>query len=789
MLFRLRSLLLAMITILFLPVLLVLWLTLLFFNLVHILTGFTRNRVPSQDSPQPGLASIIVLNWDGKDLLAQGLPSVIEAVQVDGRPHEIMVVDNGSADGSIEYLKESFPQVRVLALKENLGFAEGNNAGVRAARHDIVVLLNNDMIVDPGFLGPLLRGFEPRTFAVSSQIFLQDSSKRREETGKTTAVFRRGMIDFSHCEVEGPPYPREYYPVFWAGGGSSAFDRQKFLALGGFQDIYAPAYVEDADLSYRAWRIGWEVLLAPESVVHHIHRATSNRRFNQSRLQALIIRNQFLFIWKNISSWRLLLSHGICLPWNCYRLARDHGMIAWLSLVRAACAIPSVEIAKLGSQFRSERTDVQMFELFEKPGIYFGRKSRHRRPANAQGAKPEILWLTAYLPHTGRHAGAGRMFQLLKRLSSKYQITLISFLESDGERDFLPEVEPFCRRVIALRRIRPSTWQLFPYEPFDEFLTPDMKQAIDRCLEDTDFDLIQLEYTQMACYAERTDGIPVLLTKHEVDFAACARRARKESNPGTKMRWFYNYLQVLDREIQLTRKVNAVICMTDPDANELRKFAPSVPIYTINTGVDLDYFRPPEQPSEEARLVFVGAFQHLPNVEAMLYFYGEVLPLIRDKMPGVELLIVGSDPPPPILSLTAVPGIHVTGFVPDIRSYMAASSVYVVPLRLGVGIRGKILEAWSMKMPVVSTSIGCAGLKYENGRNLLVGDSPQEFARQTLSLLNDPAERRRLGEEGRKTAEQYYSWEYSARQLDALYQKFLVGNDAGSGKSAAGSRR
>ena len=217
----------------------------------------------------------MILNWDGKDLLASGLPSVIEAVRVDGRPHEIMVVDNGSTDGSVEYLKESFPQVRVLALKENLGFAEGNNAGVRAARHDTVVLLNNDMIVDPGFLGPLLRGFGPGTFAVSSQIFLQDPSKRREETGKTTAVFRRGMIDFSHREVEGPPYPRNYYPVFWAGGGSSAFDRKKFLALGGFQDIYAPAYVEDTDLSYQAWRIGWEVLLAPESIVYHAHRASS----------------------------------------------------------------------------------------------------------------------------------------------------------------------------------------------------------------------------------------------------------------------------------------------------------------------------------------------------------------------------------------------------------------------------------------------------------------------------------------------------------------------------------
>ena len=83
---------------------------------------------------------------------------------------------------------------------------------------------------------------------------------------------------------------------------------------------------------------------------------------------------------------------------------------------------------------------------------------------------------------------------------------MITFLETDDERDFLPEVEPFCSKVIALRRSRPPTWQLFAYEPFDEFLTPDMKQAVDRCLEETDFDLIQLEYTQMACYADRTGG-------------------------------------------------------------------------------------------------------------------------------------------------------------------------------------------------------------------------------------------------------------------------------------------
>jgi hypothetical protein len=365
------------------------------------------------------------------------------------------------------------------------------------------------------------------------------------------------------------------------------------------------------------------------------------------------------------------------------------------------------------------------------------------------------------------------MFQFLKRLSSNYRITLITFLETDAEREWVPEVEPFCEKVIAMTRSRPLRWQLFAYEPFDEFLTPEMEQAVDGCLEDCDFDLIQLEYTQMASYADRAGKTPVLLTKHEVDFAACARRARRESNPARKLRWFYNYLQVLDREIKLTQKVNAVICMTDPDARELRKFSVSVPICVINTGVDLDYFQPPAQPATESRLVFVGAFQHLPNVEAMEYFCREVLPLVREKVPGIELLIVGSNPPPTISSLAAIPGVHVTGFVPDIRPFMAASSIYIVPLRLGVGIRGKILEAWSMGMAVVSTSVGCAGLRYDNGRNLLIADTPEQFASRIFSLVKDPLWRQRLGQEGRITAEQHYSWEKSAERLDALYRRYL----------------
>ncbi len=778
MLRYLRALVLIFLTLLLSPLLALLAGLLLAVNLLLSAARLLRRPAPGESAPLSGLASIVVLNWNGKDLLARGLPSVIEAVRADGRAHEVMVVDNGSTDGSVQFVGTHFPGVRVLSLPQNTGFAEGNNAGVRAARHDVVVLLNNDMVVDPGFIRPLLDGFGPETFAVSSQIYLQDPQARREETGMTSAVFRRGMIDYSHRRVSGESGGRLCRPVFWAGGGSSAFHRARFLQLGGFQPIYSPAYVEDADLSYQAWKSGWEVLFAPASVVYHKHRASTSRRFDAIELRALTQRNQFLFIWKNIRSWRLLLAHCFFLPWNCYRLARDHGLTLWKSLFTAMARIPSLVVAALRVPWRSVRTDEEIFELSAKPGLLVaGKRVSGAAPAAAGvdgiGSRPRILWMTAYLPHRGRHAGAGRMFELLRRLSPKYRITLLSFLETDDEREFLPGVEALCEKVLAMRRTLPPRWQPFPYEPFDEFDTPQMREAMADCMADGDYRLIQLEYTQMACYADKAYGIPTLLTKHEVDFAACARRARTESNPWVKMRWFYNYLQVLDREIRLLRRVDCVVCMTQPDAGELRKFCTAVPVHVINTGVDLEYFRPPDRPATEPRLVFVGAFQHQPNVDAMVYFCRETLPLIKSRVPEAELWIVGSKPAPSILSLAEIPGIRVAGFVPDIRPYMSSSSVYVVPLRLGVGIRGKILEAWGMGMAVVATSVACAGLDCENGKNLLIADSPEIFASHVSALLEDPARRRQLGEEGRRTAERLYGWDASAARLDSLYLRYM----------------
>ena len=176
-----------------------------------------RNRLPSDVRCVNSSASVVIPNWNGRDLLERYLPSIIEALA--GSPdNEIIVVDNGSADGSATMLAESFPSVRVLALDRNLGFGGGSNAGFRAAKNDIVILLNSDMRVEPDFLAPLLAGFtDEHVFAVACQIFFSDPNKLREETGLTQGWWENGGLRVRH---RADPAITDLYPCFYGGGGS-----------------------------------------------------------------------------------------------------------------------------------------------------------------------------------------------------------------------------------------------------------------------------------------------------------------------------------------------------------------------------------------------------------------------------------------------------------------------------------------------------------------------------------------------------------------------------------------
>ncbi|MBI3891542.1 MAG: glycosyltransferase [Candidatus Wallbacteria bacterium] len=243
------------------------------------------------------LASVVVVNWNGRPLLERFLGHVVERTLADDPGHEVIVVDNGSADGSSEYVAASHKAVRLVQLPENLGFGGGNNAGADAARHPILVLLNNDVDPCEGFLAPVLSHFaDPAVFAVMMKSLIPSRGMAEEAVNQLR--FRRGRL----TPVADPQFAaRAIKPleVLYACGGMVALNRARFLELGGFDELFSPAYWEDVDLSIRARRRGWRVLYEPASVVHHQHRSTTFRPELKAAYQIVAARNWHLLFWKH----------------------------------------------------------------------------------------------------------------------------------------------------------------------------------------------------------------------------------------------------------------------------------------------------------------------------------------------------------------------------------------------------------------------------------------------------------------------------------------------------------
>jgi len=168
-------------------------------------------------------------------------------------------------------------------------------------------------------------------------------------------------------------------------------------------------------------------------------------------------------------------------------------------------------------------------------------------------------------------------------------------------------------------------------------------------------------------------------------------------------------------------------------------------------------------------MVFVGAFRHAPNLDAMKFFTRDILPGVLKEVPKAHLYIVGSSPPPEIRRLDKHPNVTVTGFVDDIQEYYQRAAVVVVPLRTGVGIRGKILEGWSVGKAMVATSLACQGIEAIHGENIIIADRPDEFIIWTVALMRNPEFCRALGDRGRQMAEQRYDWDILGQQMSDLY--------------------
>lgn len=252
--------------------------------------------------------SVVIPNYKKLPLINH-LPAVLKACP----QAEIIVVDDASPDDTVNYLKKHFPKVKVVVNQQNERFGVSCNNGFKAAHGEIVVLLNSDVAPKPDFLPPLLKHFnDDKVFAVSC-LEIQRHDGKEEFSGRNQCQFKRGFLIHSAAPIKNL---KSAVDNCWATGGSSAFDRKKYLQVGGMDKLYKPAYWEDIDLSWMAReKYGWKVLFEPKSQVYHDHETTNVSVFGLRKMETMASRNQWLFVWKNIRGLKLL-EHFLWLPYH-----------------------------------------------------------------------------------------------------------------------------------------------------------------------------------------------------------------------------------------------------------------------------------------------------------------------------------------------------------------------------------------------------------------------------------------------------------------------------------------
>jgi len=683
-------------------------------------------------------ASVVIPNWNGKDLLAKYLPSVAEAL-AGNAANEIIVVDNGSTDGSADFVRATFPEVKLVALPENRGFGGGSNAGFRAAANDIVVLLNSDMRVDRGFLAPLLEGFtDSDVFSVSCQIFFSDPAKLREESGLTQSWWQDGGLRVRH-RID--PAVDDLFPCSYGGGGSCSYDRRKFFELGGFDELLAPFYLEDTDIGYLAWKRGWKVLYHPRSVVFHEHRGTIGKRFTEEQIQAVLKKNYLLFCWKNIHEWPRLATH-FSFAWCGAVLSVLFGDVPGrpnpAALWRAFRQLPGAVRSRWRARGLARISDT---EAFLRPmGGYFRDRfaAMERTPERLR-----VLFVSPYPICPPVHGGGVFMYQTLRYMAGLAEVHVAGLLDWPAQAKDQEELREFCASAEWIARPTgrvPGTGSVQPHA-VREFANRDFEWLIHRQMYQKRIDVLQLEYMHMAQYGGAFRRIATALFEHDIYFQSVARGLGHFPGAMDELKARMEYLRALRYELRALRAFDQVQVCTPENRQCLLSFLPRLAPEVrdgLRAGIDTARYEFRSTGREPMTMLFVGGFRHEPNRVALEWFVREVMPLIRSRRNDVRLTIAGSDPPPAHTYAEHADAMEVLGYVEDVRVPLARCAVFVCPILSGSGVRVKLLEAFAAGIPVVSTTLGAEGLARTDGEFCALADDPAGFAERVVRLLENP---------------------------------------------------
>lgn len=390
--------------------------------------------------------------------------------------------------------------------------------------------------------------------------------------------------------------------------------------------------------------------------------------------------------------------------------------------------------------------------------------------------------LTPYLPFPDSSGGQIRSYNLIKDLSKKHDITLFSLIKDDSEKQFISELEKYCKEVKVFKRSK-SPWTLrnilltgFGPYPFLVIrnLSPKEKAAVSEEILKNKYDLIHAETFYVMPHIPKTN-IPILLVEQTIEYLVYKHYVESLKNIFIRILYSIDVAKLRFWETSFWKKADGVVAVSEADKKEMLYLAPDLSIDLVPNGVNLNFFKTKKTwDSPEPKILFVANFKWLQNAEAAELLLNDVFPIIQKKNKKAKILIVGQYIPQNIMSRKSNSIIVRNLQESDqegIRQAYYESSVFVSPLRGPGGTRLKHFGAMATKLPLITTSVGAEGLGAVDGVNIVVRDTPESIAEATLSILDNSKLAEKIANNARKLVEDKYSWFMMSEYLDKIYEE------------------
>jgi len=393
-----------------------------------------------------------------------------------------------------------------------------------------------------------------------------------------------------------------------------------------------------------------------------------------------------------------------------------------------------------------------------------------------------ILFISGWYPYPPDNGARIRVFNLIKHLAARNEITLLSFSSSPGpvSQERLDAMSPYCRSIAAVpyKEFEPGRLGALlallstrPRSVVDTY-SPEMAALVTQAIPDAAFDVVMVSTLRAAPYVLSIKGIPRVF--EEVEVAVLHEKFAHAPNLAARIRYGLMWWKQSHYMGRLLLQFDGGTVVSEQERGLVLGIAPSYhPLAVVSNGVDLEANTGDFGAPKLDTLIYSGALTYSANFDAMAFFLRDIFPQVKARRPNAHLRITGGYNGTPVERLPLGSGAELTGYLDDIRPAVAQSWACVVPLRVGGGTRLKILEAMALGAPVISTSKGAEGLDVTHEENVLIADSPNDFAQAVLRVLEDKTLRTKLSANGRRLVEERYSWKMCASQLEQLLHQVV----------------